>query len=142
MFWNHLNIYVNHGIVYCYTNVNWESSEEPRSLLILTCIYRCAALKLYWSHHCSLETNVRGFRGEPLHTNLHSHERVYKHLLRIFLQNRNCYRRNYLPTNQEKFWLYPQTLIPTNKNESTVYHMFNECLQQRIVCDFSSSYLS
>lgn len=58
-------------------------------------------------------------RGGPIFGALMCNlERIYKHLK----LSQTSYQQNYVPINQEKFG-YQLTLIPTNKNDSTVYHI-------------------
>jgi hypothetical protein len=57
-------------------------------LFLLTLFFEGSDVGILWNHHFSRGTNVRGFRGSPLLTNLHPHEHKY-------CPNRTIY---YLPT--------------------------------------------
>jgi hypothetical protein len=64
-----------------------------------------------WNYHCSWGTNVLGFRGLPLHTNLHPHEHEFISSL-IFINSL-----------QIKLSIsYPRIYIPIKKNVATHEH--------------------
>lgn len=37
---------------------------------------------------------------------VNTNERVYKHLINIYLRNRSWYQRDYIPMNKDNFWLF------------------------------------
>lgn len=71
-----------------------------------------------------LETHVPGFHCNPLSTNLYPHDSIYmlKHLFNIYKKHSKPVTNDitlYVPRNRKNIG-YPQTLTPTNKNNSTV----------------------
>jgi hypothetical protein len=69
-------------------------------------------VRILWNYHCSWGTNVRGFRGSPLPTNLHPHE-PFSFPVNNFMYTPELYTLCKLPTKLRphepvKVWL------PTN----------------------------
>ena len=69
------------------------------------------------NHRCLWGFSIRGFHGSPLLVNLRLDEVM--NLSRIVMPKSNNLRNN-VPMNQQNLD-NPQTLAPTNKNDSMVY---------------------
>lgn len=87
------------------------------------------SLIILWNHHCSWGTNVGGFCGQALSTNLHPHELIYTNICLIFIYN----VWKYVPTNKENLG-HQRTLTARNKNDSTVFSYLAQVGQYHREC--------